>query len=380
MRAEIQKIMGFWLQLGVSGFRMDAVPFLIEKKGAGVEHEKDFNLLKEMRDFLQWRSGEAIMLAEANVPPDESLEYFGDEGERLQMMLNFPVNQRLFYALATGDLEPLIRALEDTRRRPLNAQWVQFLRSHDELDLGRLTLDQRQKVFDAFGPDKRMQLYDRGIRRRLAPMLGNDRRRLELAFSLLFSLPGTPMMQYGDEIGMGDDLRLPERECARTPMQWTAGRHGGFSRAKQVVRPVINSKVYGYRSVNVADQRRDPQSMLNWTERMIRARKECPEISWGNFNILSTNVPQVLAMRYDWRHTSMVTLHNFSGSPQKVRFEIGSPRDGLLVEVFDGRHSKAHNDGAHHVTMDRYAWRWFRVGGPDNALDRSDLDLANPMR
>ena len=139
VRAEIQKIMGFWLQLGVSGFRMDAVPFLIEKKGAGIEHQVDFNLLKEMRDFLQWRSGEAIMLAEANVPPDESLEYFGDEGDRLQMMLNFPVNQRLFYALATGDIDPLIRALEETRRRPRNAQWVQFLRSHDELDLGRLT-------------------------------------------------------------------------------------------------------------------------------------------------------------------------------------------------------------------------------------------------
>ena len=223
VRAEIQKIMGFWLQLGVSGFRMDAVPFLIEKKGAGIEHQMDFNLLKEMRDFLQWRSSEAIMLAEANVPPDESLEYFGAEGDRLQMMLNFPVNQRLFYALATGDIDPLIRALEDTRRRPPNAQWVQFLRSHDELDLGRLTPEQRQKVFDAFGPEKRMQLYNRGIRRRLTPMLGNDRKKMELAFSLLFSLPGTPMMQYGDEIGIGDDLRLPERECARTPMQWTAG-------------------------------------------------------------------------------------------------------------------------------------------------------------
>jgi maltose alpha-D-glucosyltransferase/alpha-amylase len=250
VRAEIQKIMGFWLQLGVSGFRMDAVPFLIEKKGAGIEHQMDFNLLKEMRDFLQWRSGEAIMLAEANVPPDESLQYFGDEGDRLQMMLNFPVNQRLFYALATGDLDPLINALEDTRRRPRDAQWVQFLRSHDELDLGRLTPEQRQKVFDAFGPEKRMQLYDRGIRRRLAPMLGNDRRKLELAFSLLFSLPGTPMMQYGDEIGIGDDLRLPERECARTPMQWTSGRHGGFSRARKVVRPVINDKMYGYKKVN----------------------------------------------------------------------------------------------------------------------------------
>ena len=380
VRAEIQKIMGFWLQLGVSGFRMDAVPFLIEKKGAGIEHEMDFNLLKEMRDFLQWRSGEAIMLAEANVPPDESLKYFGDEGERLQMMLNFPVNQRLFYALASGDLDPLIKALEDTRRRPRNAQWVQFLRSHDELDLGRLTSEQRQKVFDAFGPEKRMQLYDRGIRRRLAPMLGNDRRRLELAFSLLFSLPGTPMMQYGDEIGIGDDLRLPERECARTPMQWTSGAHGGFSRARRVVRPVINDKIYGYRKVNVANQRRDPQSLLNWTERVIRARKECPEISWGDFVVLRTDVPEVLAIRYDWRSTSLVTLHNFSNSKKKVRARIGRPRDEVLVEVFDSRHSKAQNDGSHHIEMDGYAWRWFRVGGTDNALNRSDLDLTNPMR
>jgi maltose alpha-D-glucosyltransferase / alpha-amylase len=380
VRAEIQKIMGFWLQLGVSGFRMDAVPFLIEKKGAGIEHQVDFNLLKEMRDFLQWRSAEAIMLAEANVPPDESLQYFGDEGDRLQMMLNFPVNQRLFYALATGDLDPLIQALEDTRRRPRNAQWVQFLRSHDELDLGRLSDEQRQKVFDAFGPEKRMQLYDRGIRRRLAPMLGNDRRRIELAFSLLFSLPGTPMMQYGDEIGIGDDLRLPERECARTPMQWTAGHHGGFSLARRPVRPVINDKVYGYKKLNVAAQRRDPQSLLNWTERMIRARKECPEISWGNFVVLRTNIPEVLAMRYDWRSTSLVTLHNFGSAKQKVKVKIGCPRDGLLVEVFDGRHSKATNDGAHQVDLDGYAWRWFRVGGADNVLDRSDLDLTNPMR
>src|SRR4030095_14913056 len=294
---------------GVSGFRMDAVPFLIEKKGAGIEHQMDFNLLKEMRDFLQWRSAEAIMLAEGKVPPDESLQYFGDEGDRLQMMLNFPVNQRLFYALATGDLDPLIRALEDTRKRPRNAQWGHFLRSHDELDLGRLTPEQREKVFDAFGPEKRMQLYDRGIRRRLAPMLGTDARRIELAFSLLFSLPGTPMMQYGDEIGIGDDLRLPERECARTPMQWTNDRQGGFSPAPKAVRPVITDKVYGYKKVNVADQRRDPQSLLNWTERMIRVRKECPEISWGNFVVLRTNVPEVLGMRYDWRDTSLVTLH-----------------------------------------------------------------------
>jgi maltose alpha-D-glucosyltransferase / alpha-amylase len=377
VRAEIQKIMGFWLQLGVSGFRMDAVPFLIEKKGAGVEHEQDFKLLKEMRDFLQWRSGEAILLAEANVPPDESMNYFGEDGERLQMMLNFPVNQRLFYAMATGDLDPLIGALEQTRKRPVNAQWVQFLRSHDELDLGRLTPEQRQKVFEAFGPTKRMQLYDRGIRRRLAPMLGNNRRRLELAFSLLFSLPGTPMMQYGDEIGIGDNLKLPERECARTPMQWTSGRHGGFSTAKQVVRPVNSDPVYGFEQVNVAEQRRDPNSLLNWTERMIRTRKECPEISWGDFVVLRTNVPEVLAIRYDWRSTSLLTLHNFGTSTARVRLKVGCEHDDVLIEVFDGKHSRRQNDGSHRITLDGYAWRWFRVGGADNTLERSDLNMKD---
>jgi maltose alpha-D-glucosyltransferase/alpha-amylase len=376
VRAEIQKIMGFWLQLGVSGFRMDAVPFLIEKKGAGVEAQQDFGLLKEMRDFLQWRSGEAILLAEANVPPDNSMEYFGEDGERLQMMLNFPVNQRLFYALATADLDPLIWALEQTRKRPANAQWVQFLRSHDELDLGRLTEEQRQKVFAAFGPQKRMQLYDRGIRRRLAPMLGNDRKKLELAFSLLFSLPGTPMMQYGDEIGIGDDLRLPERECARTPMQWTSERHGGFSRGRRVVRPVIDDETYGYKRVNVGDQRRDPDSLLNWTERIIRMRKECPEISWGNFAVLRTNVPEVLALRYDWRHTSLLTIHNFGNARVKPRIVPGCANGDLLVDVFDGNHSRAQNDHAHRIGLGPYEWRWFRVGASDNVLNRSDIDLT----
>jgi maltose alpha-D-glucosyltransferase / alpha-amylase len=376
VRAEIQKIMGFWLQLGVSGFRMDAVPFLIQKKGAGVEWDQDFTLLKEMRDFLQWRSGEAILLAEANVPPDQSMEYFGEEGDRIQMMLNFPVNQRLFYALATGDLDPLVWALEQTQARPADAQWVQFLRSHDELDLGRLTDEQREKVFHAFGPKKTMQLYDRGIRRRLAPMLQNNRRMLELAFSLLFSLPGTPMMQYGDEIGIGDNLRLPERECARTPMQWTDDRHGGFSRARTIIRPVISDTTYGFEKVNVAQQRRNPNSLLNWTERIIRARKECPEISWGTFTVLRTNVPEVLALRYDWRDTSLLTLHNFSGKAQKITLRVGGNRDGVLAEVFDSRHSRVHADGAHRIHLDEFGWRWYRVGSTDNTLDRSDLSLV----
>jgi maltose alpha-D-glucosyltransferase / alpha-amylase len=371
VREEIKKVMGFWLELGVSGFRMDAVPFLIERKGASVEHTKDFDWLHEMREFLQWRANDAIMLAEANVPPDESLQYFGEEGERLQLMLNFPVNQRIFYAMASADVGPLVRALEQTYTRPVNAQWVQFLRSHDELDLGRLTSDQRARVFAAFAPDPKMQLYNRGIRRRITPMLGNDRRRLELAFSLLFSLPGTPMMQYGDEIGIGDDLSLKERECARTPMQWTTDQNGGFSRAARPVRPVIDNEEYGYRRINVADQRRDPHSLLNWTERMIRMRKECPEISWGSFAVFRTNADEVLAIRYDWRNTSLVTFHNFSDKTLPVTCRVDAPRNDLLVDVFDNDHSRADESGVHHLEMRPYGWRWYRVGSADNALDRA---------
>jgi maltose alpha-D-glucosyltransferase/alpha-amylase len=371
VRREIERIMGFWLQLGVSGFRMDAVPFLIESKGPGVVPSQDFDILHQMRDFLQWRRRDAILLAEANVPPDESMQYFGDKGDRLQMMLNFPVNQRLFYAMATGDLQPLTEALHDTWSRPHTAQWVQFLRSHDELDLGRLSDEERQKVFEAFGPQKRMQLYDRGIRRRLAPMLGNDRRRLELAYSLLFTLPGTPMLQYGDEIGLGDNLALPERECARTPMQWTSERHGGFTTARKPFRPVNDDDVYGYEAVNVAQQRRDPASLLNWMERRIRMRKECPEITWGQFEILRTNAAKVLVMRYDWRGTSLVALHNFDSRRVKVEFDPKVPRGDLLVDVFDEHHSRAEPSGAHRVELPEYGHRWLRVGGPDNALNRS---------
>ncbi|HVK10966.1 MAG TPA: alpha-amylase family protein [Gemmataceae bacterium] len=374
VREEIRKVMGFWLELGVSGFRLDAVPFMIERKGAGVEPVKDYELLHEMRDFLQWRCRDAILLAEANVPPDESMKYFGQEGDHLQMMLNFPVNQRLFYALATADLGPLRWALEQTAARPHAAQWVQFLRSHDELDLGRLTDEQRERVFKAFAPDKDMQLYDRGIRRRLTPMLGNDRRRLELAYSLLFSLPGTPMMQYGDEIGIGDDLSLPERECARTPMQWTAEKHGGFSRAEKVVRPVIDDAEYGYQKVNAADQRRDRDSLLNWLERVIRARKECPEISWGQFQILPAGAPDVLAIRYDWRDTSLLTVHNFAGEPRTAKLRVDTPGGERLADVFDIQESRAGASGEHEIALGAYGHRWFRGGAADNALNRASRE------
>jgi maltose alpha-D-glucosyltransferase/alpha-amylase len=370
VRTEIQRIMGFWLQMGVSGFRMDAVPFLIQRKGAGVVPRKDYELLHELRDFLQWRRRDAVLLAEANVPPDESLDYFGELGDRLQLMLNFPVNQRLFYAMATGDIRPLVRALEATYKRPGAAQWVNFLRSHDELDLGRLTAPQRQRVFDAFGPAKAMQLYDRGIRRRLAPMLDNDRRKIELAFSLLFTLPGTPMLQYGDEIGIGDDLSLPERECARTPMQWSADRHGGFSTAARTIRPVISDPIYGYQRVSVEAQRRDPQSLVNWVERKIRMRRECPEISWGDWKILDPGAPGVLMMRYDWRGHTLIIVHNFTSKSRVARLDASTAGSTFLTDLLWTNDCQADEQGRHFIQLDPYAYRWFRGRGADRSVPR----------
>ena len=371
VRTEILRIMGFWLQLGVCGFRMDAVPFLISRKGVRVRPHKDYEFLHEMRDFLQWRRRDAVLLAEANVPPDESLEYFGDLGDRLQMMLNFPVNQRIYYALATGDLKPLITALEATKERPQAAQWVHFLRSHDELDLGRLTKTQRERVFAAFGPTKDMQLYDRGIRRRFVPMVDNDRRRIELAYSLLFTLPGTPMIQYGDEIGMGDDLSLPERECARTPMQWSADQNGGFSTARRTIRPVISDPIYGYKRVNVEGQRRDPHSLLNWVERKIRMRKECPEISWGDWKILKTNADDVLVMEYTWREHSLIVLHNFVDKPRAVRIPVSTAGTQVLVDLLATNDSRAGEHGHHEIELEPYGYRWFRARGLDRNVPRA---------
>jgi maltose alpha-D-glucosyltransferase/alpha-amylase len=369
VQREMMRIMGFWLQLGVSGFRMDAVPFLIEKKGAGVTPRQDYEMLHLLQDFLQWRRRDAIFLAEANVPPDESMDYFGENGERIQMMLNFAVNQRLFYALATEDIKPLVRALEATYTRPPAAQWVNFLRSHDELDLGRLTDTQRERVFQAFAPAKEMQLYNRGIRRRLAPMLDNDRRKLELAFSLLFTLPGTPMLQFGDEIGLGDDLSLPERECARTPMQWSSDPHGGFTTGKRPVLPVISDPIYGYRQVNVEAQRRDSQSLLNWMERKIRMRRECPEISWGDWKILKTDQPGVLVMRYEWDDHTLVILHNFTAKPRAVMLDreaiAANTGTGKLVDLLATNDSRVDENGRYLVQLQPYDYRWLRAGGID---------------
>jgi maltose alpha-D-glucosyltransferase / alpha-amylase len=377
VQAEILRIMGFWIQLGVSGFRMDAVPFVIAEKGADAPAKPRLNygMLRRFREFLQWREGSAIILAEANVEPDTDFAYFGDDGERLQMMFNFNVNQHLFLALATGDRTSLASALEATKPRPPTAQWGQFLRNHDELDLGRLTPAQRQRVFDAFGPDKEMQLYGRGIRRRLAPMLQGDRRRLELAYSLMMTLPGTPVLRYGDEIGRGDDLSLPERECSRTPMQWSTEPNGGFTKSDEPVCPVIATGPYGFEHVNAADQRRDPNSMLNWMERIIRMRKEVPEIGWGDFAILDTGGPEVFAICYEWRGNSVVIIHNLAADPREVCLHVEEEgRDAkLLVNLLSTDHSQSDENGQFRIVLEPYGYRWYRVGGLDYLLRRSDM-------
>ncbi len=374
VQAEILKIMGFWLQLGVSGFRMDAVPFVIAQKGAdSTKPSEQYDMLRNFSQFLTWREGEAIILAEANVLPGTDMEYFGDYGERLQMMFNFEVNQHLFLALASGDSRPLAKAMKATKRRPATAQWGQFLRNHDELDLGRLEDKERETVFAAFGPEPDMQLYGRGIRRRLAPMLQGDRRWLELAYSLMLTLPGTPVIRYGDEIGMGDDLRLPERNCARTPMQWSTEPNAGFTKSDKPIMPVISDGPYGFQHVNVAAQHRDPNSLLNWMERMIRMRKQVPEIGWGDFLFISAGTPEVLAMRYDWRNNSVLCIHNLVAEPREIRITVdaGGEKDCVLINLLSNDHNQAEDDGQHCILVEPYGYRWYRLCGLDYLLKRS---------
>ncbi|HKQ06682.1 MAG TPA: alpha-amylase family protein [Blastocatellia bacterium] len=371
VRAEVRRVLGYWLELGVAGFRVDAVPFVLESDVLHHATPKlNFDWLAEMRRFLQWRRGDAIMLGEANVLPQENRKYFGASGNGIHMMFNFFVNQHLFYALATADIAPLVKALRATKSLAATAQWALFLRNHDELDLGRLTDKQRSLVFEHFGPAREMQLYNRGIRRRLAPMLGN-RPQIELAYSLLFSLPGTPVLRYGDEIGMGDDLSLNERDAVRTPMQWSNGCHAGFSFAKKTVLPVIDKGPYSYAGVNVEAQRRDPNSLLNWMTDMIRLRKECPEIGWGDWRIFNTGAPNVLGMRYDWRGNGLIVVNNFDEKPHEVHIKSADADSAVLVNLMANNESHADERGIHRITLEAYGYRWYRVGSLNHVLHRS---------
>ena len=363
VRDEIRKIMAFWLQLGVSGFRMDAAPFVIElTKPNEPQSRKEFDYLREFREHLSWRRGDALVLAEANVEREELVQYFGS-GDRLPMLFNFLMNQRLFLALARGDAGPITSALEAAPAIPASCQWATFLRNHDEVDLGRLSDRERADCFEAFGPDPSHQLYGRGIRRRLAPMLGNDRRRIEMAYSLQFTLPGTPVLRYGEEIGMGDDLSLKEREAIRTPMQWSDGDNAGFSTApaKALCRPVIADGDFGYPSVNVAAQRRDHGSLLHWMERMLHTLRECPEFGVGTCHPLDTGEGAVLALRYEAPGGVMLAVTNLGARRRTVDIGTQPGPEGDPVEVFADRAYEAVPADLARIDVAGYGYRWIRL-------------------
>jgi maltose alpha-D-glucosyltransferase/alpha-amylase len=365
VRAEIKKVMAFWLQLGVDGFRMDAVPFIIELTEPGKsECPKDFAFVTEMRQHVQWRKGDAVLLAEANVEPDALIGYFGDEGgssNRVHMLFDFMLNGRLVLSLARQTPEAIIDSLKDTPQLPPGGQWATFLRNHDEIDLSRLTPEQRSDVFDAFGPEPRMRLYDRGIRRRLAPMLDGNRDRLELAYSLQFTLRGTPVLRYGEEIGMGDDLDLEGRNSIRTPMQWSYAEHGGFTGSDNPVRPVIDRGPYGYKNLNVTAQRHDPTSLLAWFERMIHTLRESPEVGAGRCTVIEQKLPTgVLAHRADGSTGSMLFLHNLGTDTVTVDLGFLHAESNHPNQVF-GDQDYADVGKLDALELGPYGYRWIRL-------------------
>jgi maltose alpha-D-glucosyltransferase/alpha-amylase len=365
VQEEIESIMGFWLELGISGFRLDAAPFLIELKGTNPSGAHDpYRYLRRLRDILSWRRGGSILLAEANVSTEEILKYFGD-GDRMHMLFGFLINQYTFLTLARQDAEPLRGILQTLPRIPPLSQWANFLRNHDELDLGRLSTSEREDVFHAFAPQENMRIYSRGIRRRLAPMLNNDLRRLELAYALLFSMPGTPVLFYGEETGMGEDLNLPERNAVRTPMQWSAEANGGFSEAPhyKLIRSALKDGEYGYERVNVTAQSRDPSSLLNRLRHIISARRAAPEFGWGEFSLVSADNRHVMAHRCDWQDNSVLALHNLSDEQCEVAIELEGDAPKELTDVLSDGEYSALAPAARRVPLQAYGYRWLRLAG-----------------
>lgn len=363
VRDEIHKVIGFWIELGVDGFRVDAVPFMIETmgtnaKGSGDPHE----YLRSIRAFTSRRRGTAILLGEVNLHPDDQRTFFGDEdGDELHLILNFTINQALYLALVREQAAPIEEALRALPPIAVANGWANFVRNHDELSLDKLSEAERQEVFAAFGPDPDMQLYGRGLRRRLPTMLGGDERRLRLTYSLMFTLPGIPTLFYGEEIGLAENLAIEGRYAVRVPMQWSAEPHGGFSPSwtKTLRRPVVTDPRFGPERVNVAAQRRDHDSLLNWMERMIRQRKERPEIGWGVCRLIETEHPAILAHRCDWGESAILAVHNLAGRHSTTVVPLGP--DERLTEILSDGDYPAPLEASGEIEVAGYGYRWFRI-------------------
>jgi trehalose synthase len=368
VRDELAQVVGYWLDQGLAGFRVDAVPFLVEPVGLPEGTIVDpHELLRDMRRFLNRRRGDAILLGEVNLPPPELRSFFGDEdGDELQMAFSFPVNQAMYLALARGEAAPVARALRDLPEIPEDCQWANFVRNHDELTLDKLSDEERGEVFAAFGPEPEHQLFGRGLRRRLPTMLDGDQRRMRMVYSLAFSLPGTPVLFYGEEIGMAENLDIEGRMSVRSPMQWSPEPCAGFTVGDEPVRPPVVGGPFGFERVNVARERRDDDSLLNWIERLIRRRRECPELGWGSCTLLDVADPALLAHRVDWDDSAILALHSFSAEPREASVPIGDDVEAAVDLFVDEELTP--RAGRLEVPLEGYGHRWLRLRRPGQRI------------
>ncbi|TFV54325.1 trehalose synthase [Mycobacterium sp. PS03-16] len=371
VQEEISRTLGFWLQLGVSGFRVDAVPFMFAKDGVPGRPDPfdPVEYLGDVRNFVTRRLGDAVLLGEVNVPYADQKEFFGGpDGDGLNMQFDFIAMQNLYLSLARGDAGPISAALQQRPTLDITSQWANFVRNHDELTLDKLGDEERQEVFAAFGPDPDMQLYDRGLRRRLPSMLGGDQRRMKMVYSLAFSLPGTPVLFYGEEIGMAENLAVEGRFAVRTPMQWTGDVNGGFSKAgaRRLPRPMPDG-LYGPDRINAADQRHDHDSFWWFMRNLIYTYRQQPEIGWSTAQVLEQPNPAVLAhvCREDESGWMMVALHNFGAEGAMVPIALDGAGGCVLVDLLDDLAEHQLDDAGHlEIGLEPYGFRWLRLRRP----------------
>ena len=364
VQSEILKVMKYWLDLGVDGFRADAVPYLFEREGTNCENLPETHAyLKRLRHYLDEHYPDRILLCEANQWPLDVRPYFG-EGDEFHIGFHFPLMPRIFMALRSGDITPIRWILSQTPPIPDNCQWCTFLRNHDELTLEMVTEEERQWMWQEYAPDPRMRL-NLGIRRRLAPLLDNDRRKIELANSMLFTMPGSssPIIYYGDEIGMGDNIWLHDRDGVRTPMQWDSSRNAGFSdvEPEKLFTPIIEDEIYSPQRVNVSSQRADPDSLWNTLQRMISVRKAHAVFGWGDFawtNIENTGVAAYWRTYADER---LLILNNITASPQPVRIEIPQSDGALVQDILGTVQAPAIEQGVLTMALEPYQYLWLKV-------------------
>ncbi len=359
---ELMRVLDFWLCFGVSGFRLDAVPLMLGLEGPAVNVPKDpLGILREARDVVARRRADSLLMGEVDLEAGKLIGYFG-EGDQLNALLGFLLNNYVFLALATESPSAILRGLRLLPSVPDGCQWVNFLRNSDELNIQWLPEQDRAAVLQAFAPQRRMRIYERGIRRRLAPMIG-DRAKVELAFSLMFSLPGSSLVMYGDEIGMGEDLTLKGRDAVRTPMQWSAERNAGFSAApaRSLVRPIIAEGPFSYTAVNVASQMDDPASLRSAVRALIRARLDCPEIGSGSWQPFETEPESVLSHQYVYQDSTVMMVHNLAREPVDVVIDLRD-HPGRQLELVVGSPSVSDGqEGCHRVSLAPYGYAWYRV-------------------